>query len=93
MQVYRGMDIGTAKPTPAEQAAVRHHLLDLADPAEPFSVAEWRAAADAALSAGDPVEYLRKLQEGRRLFDEARTAADASATGPATSAPAAAAGG
>ena len=32
MQVYRGMDIGTAKPTPAEQAEVPHHLLDLADP-------------------------------------------------------------
>jgi len=50
MQVYRGMDIGTAKPTPEERAAVRHHLLDLADPGEPFSVAEWRAAADAALA-------------------------------------------
>lgn len=50
MQVYRGMDVGTAKPTPAERAAVRHHLLDLADPAEPFSVAEWRAAAGAALA-------------------------------------------
>ena len=50
MQVYRGMDIGTAKPTAAEQAAVRHHLLDLADPSEPFSVAEWKAAADRALA-------------------------------------------
>jgi tRNA dimethylallyltransferase len=49
MQVYRGMDIGTAKPTPAERAAVRHHLLDLADPAEAFSVAAWKAAADRAL--------------------------------------------
>ena len=34
MQVYRGMDIGTAKPTAAEQAEVRHHLIDLVDPAE-----------------------------------------------------------
>src|SRR5215210_4509145 len=50
MQVYRGMDVGTAKPTPEEQAAVRHHLLDLAEPAESFSVAEWRAAADRALA-------------------------------------------
>ncbi len=49
MQVYRGMDVGTAKPTPAEQAAVRHHLLDLAEPTAAFSVAEWRAAADRAL--------------------------------------------
>ena len=40
-QVYRGMDIGTAKPTAAERAAVPHHLLDLADPDEPFSVADW----------------------------------------------------
>src|SRR4051812_31439452 len=49
MQVYRGMDIGTAKPTAAERATVRHHLLDLADPAEAFSVAAWKAAADDAL--------------------------------------------
>lgn len=38
MQVYRGMDIGTAKPTPAEQAEVVHHLIDLVDPAEEFTV-------------------------------------------------------
>jgi tRNA dimethylallyltransferase len=50
MQVYRGMDIGTAKPTAAERAAVRHHLLDVADPAHAFSVAEWRAAAGDALA-------------------------------------------
>ncbi len=39
MQVYRGLDIGTAKPTPEQRARVRHHLIDLADPAEAFSVA------------------------------------------------------
>jgi tRNA dimethylallyltransferase len=50
MQVYRGMDIGTAKPTPAEQAEVRHHLLDLADPSEDFSVTRFQAAAAAALA-------------------------------------------
>jgi tRNA dimethylallyltransferase len=50
MQVYRGMDIGTAKPTPEERATVGHHLLDLADPADAFSVAEWRDAADRALA-------------------------------------------
>jgi tRNA dimethylallyltransferase len=50
MQVYRGMDIGTATPTPAERSAVRHHLLDLADPGGAFSVADWRAAADEALA-------------------------------------------
>ncbi|MFT8393499.1 MAG: tRNA (adenosine(37)-N6)-dimethylallyltransferase MiaA [Liquorilactobacillus ghanensis] len=39
MQVYRGLDIGTAKATAAEQAQVKHHLIDILDPAEPFSVA------------------------------------------------------
>jgi tRNA dimethylallyltransferase len=40
-QVYRGMDIGTAKPDAAARAAVAHHLLDLVAPGEPFSVAAW----------------------------------------------------
>ena len=39
MQIYREMDIGTAKPTAAEQAAVPHHMIDIVDPGEPFSVA------------------------------------------------------
>jgi tRNA dimethylallyltransferase len=50
MQVYRGMDIGTAKPTPAERAAVPHHLIDLAAPAERFTVARFAAAARLALA-------------------------------------------
>jgi tRNA dimethylallyltransferase len=41
MQVYRYMDIGTAKPTAAEQAAVRHHLIDVVDPDEPFDAAAY----------------------------------------------------
>ena len=41
MQVYRGMDIGTAKPTPAEMRGVPHHMLDVADPAENYSVARY----------------------------------------------------
>ena len=45
MAVYRGMDIGTAKPGPAEQAAVPHHLIDIVDPAEEFSVAQYLEAA------------------------------------------------
>ncbi|HEX2041945.1 MAG TPA: tRNA (adenosine(37)-N6)-dimethylallyltransferase MiaA [Acidimicrobiales bacterium] len=49
MQVYREMDIGTAKPTPAEQAEVPCHLLDLADPSEDFSVARFQAAASAVI--------------------------------------------
>ena len=41
MQVYRGMDIGTAKPTPEEMRGVPHHMLDVADPAEDYSVARY----------------------------------------------------
>ena len=51
MQVYRGMDIGTAKATPAERAAVRHHMLDVADPAEDYSVS--RYVEEAALCCED----------------------------------------
>ena len=40
-QVYRGMDIGTAKPDAAARAAVPHHLIDLVDPDEAFTVADW----------------------------------------------------
>ena len=50
MQVYRGMDVGTAKPTVAERAEVPHHLLDVADPAEPFSVGAYQALAREALA-------------------------------------------
>ena len=49
MQIYRGMDIGTAKPTPEERRRVPHHLLDLCDPAETFSVSAWRDAAEEKL--------------------------------------------
>lgn len=41
MQVYRHMDIGTAKPSPSERAMVKHHLLDVADPDEPFDAASY----------------------------------------------------
>jgi tRNA dimethylallyltransferase len=44
MQVYRGMDIGTDKPTPADRAEVPHHLLDIADPGDDFAVAEYQRA-------------------------------------------------
>ena len=50
MQVYRGMDIGTAKPTPGERMAVAHHMLDLVDPDEAFTVAEFREEARRALA-------------------------------------------
>jgi tRNA dimethylallyltransferase len=50
MQVYRGMDIGTAKPTAAEQARVRHHLIDLVDANESFTVARFVELADATIA-------------------------------------------
>src|SRR4051812_39601339 len=50
MQVYRGMDIGTAKPTAAEQAEVRHHLIDLTDPDDDYTVAAFQAAFRAAMA-------------------------------------------
>ena len=49
MQIYRDLDIGTAKPTAAEQAAVPHHLVDIADPRTPFSAADYVSAASAVL--------------------------------------------
>jgi tRNA dimethylallyltransferase len=57
-QVYRLLDIGTAKPTLADRALVRHHLVDYVDPHEPYSVVCFRQDADAALgeiwAAGAP---------------------------------------
>jgi len=50
MQVYRGMDIGTAKPAPAQRAEIRHHLIDVADPDRLFSAADFAETADAAIS-------------------------------------------
>jgi tRNA dimethylallyltransferase len=78
LQVYRGLDIGSAKATPEERAAVPHHLLDLVDPDEPFSAAEYSRRARAALGeiggrgrlavvAGGTGLYLRALLHG--LFE------------------------
>lgn len=50
MAIYRGMDIGTAKPTAEEQAAVPHHLIDIVDPSEEFSIERYLDAAHAALA-------------------------------------------
>ena len=49
MQVYRGMDIGTAKPSPDDRARIRHHLLDLVEPTETFTVAAFQRAARVAV--------------------------------------------
>src|ERR1051325_9921562 len=48
MAVYRGMEIGTAKPSPPDRARVPHHLLDLLPPSEEFSLSEYIDAAHAA---------------------------------------------
>ncbi len=62
MTVYRGMDLGTAKPTRAERSEVNYHLLDLVEPSEEFTVAQYqRAARDAAADvwrAGHKVLYV-----------------------------------
>ncbi len=49
MQIYRGMDIGTAKPSPEERRGVPHHMLDVADPWEDYSAARYVAAASACV--------------------------------------------
>jgi tRNA dimethylallyltransferase len=73
--VYRGMDIGTAKPSAAEQAQVPHHLIDIRDPAESYSaadfardterlIAEIRARGRHPLLVGGTMLYLKALMEG-----------------------------
>lgn len=49
--VYKGMDIGTAKPSKEDQAKVRHYLLDVAEPGEPFTVADFKDLAKKAMEA------------------------------------------
>jgi tRNA dimethylallyltransferase len=51
MQLYRGLDIATAKPTTAEQARARHHLIDILEPGESYSAQQW--AADARLAIAE----------------------------------------
>ena len=50
MQIYRGMTIGTAKPTPDEMDGVPHHMVDVAEPGEAFSVAQYQEMAEAAMA-------------------------------------------
>lgn len=73
MAVYRRMEAATAKPSPAERARVPHHLIDLVDPTEPFTVASYRAAAvpiiERLLSEGRPP----LLVGGTRLYLAALT--------------------
>jgi len=77
-QIYRGMDIGTAKPTPEEQAAAPHHLLDIRDPDQDFSLADYAAAARTTIAdiqargrvpilAGGTPLYVNAVVEGWRI--------------------------
>lgn len=76
--VYRGMDIGTNKPSPADRARVPHHLIDLRDPHQPFSLAEYVAGARAAIAdirargrtpllVGGTGQYIRAILQGWRV--------------------------
>ncbi len=71
MQVYRGMDIGTAKPSPAERATVAHHLVDAADPWEDWSVARFQAEARAAVAAIEARGHRALLLGGTGLYVQA----------------------
>jgi tRNA dimethylallyltransferase len=75
MQIYRGMDIGTAKPTKEQRRLVYHHMIDIAEPDQPYSVGDYlrdaRAAIDGIISSGGtPIVvggtglYIRALTRG-----------------------------
>jgi tRNA dimethylallyltransferase len=70
-QAVRGMDVGTAKPNPAARATVPHHLLDLVDPDDPFSVALWVDAARASVADVVARGRLPMLVGGTGLYVEA----------------------
>ena len=83
--VYRGLDIGAAKPTPAEQARVPHHLIDLRDPWQPYSAADFAADARRAIDdivargklpilAGGTGLYFRALLDGLAEMPDADAA-------------------
>ena len=71
MCVYRGMDIGTSKPGPLARAAVPHHLLDLVDPDEEFTVTQFQAAARVALAGIEGRGHHALLVGGTGLYHRA----------------------
>ncbi|MBR6119868.1 MAG: tRNA (adenosine(37)-N6)-dimethylallyltransferase MiaA [Oscillospiraceae bacterium] len=85
MQIYRGMDVGTAKPDAAEMEGVPHHLLDVAEPGEDFSVGRYVQLADAAIAGihsrgkiaivcGGTGLYMDSLIKGERFAAPSRPA-------------------
>lgn len=68
MQVYRGLDIGTAKPTVSERASVPHHLVDVADPSEEWSVRATQRAARTAIDAIEARGHRALLVGGTGLY-------------------------
>ena len=80
MQIYRGMDIGTAKPTPEEMQGVPHHMIDIADPTENYSVSRYAKEAAACVDdilsraklpivVGGTGLYIDSLIAGRTFAD------------------------
>jgi tRNA dimethylallyltransferase len=67
-QVYRRLDIGTAKPSAAERARVAHHCLDLVEPGTPFDVSRFREAASAAIADIDARGRLAVVAGGTGLY-------------------------
>ncbi len=72
-QLYRQMDVGTAKPTAAQRGQARHELLDLRDPDQPINLQEFRAIAEAQLSAELARKPLALLAGGSGLYLQALT--------------------
>jgi tRNA dimethylallyltransferase len=68
MQVYRGMDIGTAKATPSERTAIPHHLLDLVSPDQQFHAAAWAESARALIRDAERRERLPIIVGGTGLY-------------------------
>jgi tRNA dimethylallyltransferase len=68
MVIYRGMDVGTAKPSVSERGRIRHHLLDLVEPSERFSVVRFQAEANEAIAAIRARRRLPFLVGGSGLY-------------------------
>jgi tRNA dimethylallyltransferase len=93
-QIYRGMDIGTAKPDSVTRARVAHHLIDIVDPTQSYSAARFRADALAAIAAirardrvpivaGGTMLYFKALTEGLSALPQASPAVRARIDGHA----------